>query len=114
MDRIEWLQPWEAIDEDADRFSAELHREMCPQHCLYGRKVIALGRRKDLDDFLFRVLDGPQPYAIVHLTWSVESKPDFPLTSLCANLDEIRREIRIDHGLMVLRVNQFRRRNRSD
>ena len=60
MSAIDWLEPWQPVT-DGDPLVAELHRELCPRHVLYGRRVVALGRRCGTDDVLFRVLDGPQP-----------------------------------------------------
>ncbi len=97
MERIEWLEPWEAVGEFADSLVAELHRELCPAHCLYRRKVVALGRRRGRDDVLFRLIDHQQAFAIVHLTWRQESDPDFPWTTLYANLDEIHQRFRRDN-----------------
>jgi hypothetical protein len=95
MERIEWLDPrGEPIDQ---QLVTELHRELCPEHCLYGRKVVVLGQRKNQDDVLFRVIDGHQPYAVVHLTWHKESDPDFPWTTFYGNLDEVYQRFRDDN-----------------
>ena len=70
------LRPDEAL-----KFEAELRREMCAEHVLYGTKAAAVARRSGFDDFLFQVPD--RFYAEVHLTWRPEKNPDYPWTTFC-------------------------------
>ena len=61
----------------------ELHREICNrEHVLFGRAVLAIGTRRDLDDFLFYLGPTPPSFALVHLTRSRERLRDFPYTEL--------------------------------
>ncbi|MFZ5985691.1 MAG: hypothetical protein ACOYWZ_01010 [Bacillota bacterium] len=55
-----------------------------------GRKVTAIGRRYDCDDFLFRVHDSDFNYAVVHLTYSKmrEENLSFPRTKLYKDLND--------------------------
>lgn len=66
--------PWENVS-DAQRLNVELARELCEGHMLYGRKVHAVARRIDQDDFLF--IEGKEAF-VVHLTWAKESDPAWP------------------------------------
>ena len=81
---MNWLEPWLEIDGKsvADLLAAELRRELCDAHVLYGIPVCAIGRREDCDDVLFQLLDGSNRYAVVHLTWSghLERDPKWPTT----------------------------------
>ncbi len=67
-DELSWLLPWEEVTNPAP-IETELGRELVCGHVLFGRRVVAIGRRIDQDDVLFFLPDGPQPYAVVHLTW---------------------------------------------
>jgi hypothetical protein len=71
---IEWLDPWYPV-EDAERenLEGELRREIAPGHTLFGIPVVAIGRRKDQDDVLFRLRDGTDRLAVVHLAWPTAS-----------------------------------------
>ena len=64
-------------------FEHELHHEMCEGHILYKCPLAAVARWGSRDDFLFIELQGAKDLAqnhchIVHLTWSKETKPDYP------------------------------------
>jgi hypothetical protein len=95
----EWLSPWEPIGgpRDAEVLSRELARE-CPKgHVLYGRAATFLARRQDCDDFLVRLEGGRM--AVVHLTWSRETDPYWPGTTLYESMAEWRDRVMIpDHA----------------
>src|SRR5688572_14374266 len=84
---IQWREPWQRISpEYAPKAEAELHREMCAGHVLFGRSVIAIGNRIDCDDILFYLGDSPPQFAVVHLTFQPESDPTWPQTVLYDSL----------------------------
>ena len=56
-------------DSHAQSFVAELQRELSPEHPLFGQRFIAVARRFDCDDALFRIEGAPERFAVVHLTW---------------------------------------------
>jgi hypothetical protein len=72
----QWLVPWLVVDTDAERreLESELQRELIPQHAMYGKSLIAIGRRQDCDDVLFQLHDGR--VAIIHLTWIGKAERD--------------------------------------
>ena len=85
--QIQWRKPWLAILPDhASLGEAEVHREMCAGHILFGRWVTAVGRRQDCDVFLFYLGGVPPQFAVVHLTFQKESRPNSPSTSLFDSL----------------------------
>lgn len=64
-----------------ERFNAELVREVAPGHLLHGENSAqVLGRFEFSDDFLYLLPDGR--VAQVHLTWTAETAPDWPWTTL--------------------------------
>ncbi len=93
----DYVDPWACLsdDQERDRLDAELHREVGPGHVLFQSKVRALARRTDRDDVLFEVDDGPT-VAVVHLTYAVESKPDWPATRLYASIQEFERTVMLE------------------
>ncbi len=68
-----WPHPWAALTDGAPLLVTELKREVSQQHVLFGREAIAVARRGDCDDVLFRLDDGS--YAIVHLTLVRQTGP---------------------------------------
>lgn len=54
----------------AQLLHAELQRELPPGHLLYGRAVEAFAWREGAtDDVLFRHLDEPSRFTVIHLSW---------------------------------------------
>jgi hypothetical protein len=88
MEEIKWPIGWRPIgdDEIGTAFEAELYRELCTAHALYGLRVSTLGRRNDGDDFLFSLEDGR--VTEVHLTWQRESIPEWPKAQLYRGIEE--------------------------
>ena len=84
---IEWRHPWVPID---DRAAAEreLKREAPHGHILFGRSPIAIGRRVDCDDFLFYLNEDPARFAVVHLTYNIETDPNWPAAEIFNSIDE--------------------------
>jgi hypothetical protein len=74
--------------------SAELYRELCQRHELYGIKVRPIARRQDCDDYLFELLDGSGRFAVVHLTFGQHPEPDplWPSTEIYQNWTQFERE----------------------
>ncbi len=60
----------------------QLQRETPPGHVLHSVPVVALARRMDNDDVLFRLDDGTARVAVVHLTYASGSDPRWPATEL--------------------------------
>jgi len=87
---IELFHPLEKVSsEEAEKFEAELQREMSNGHVLKDESFECIARREDRDDFLFYVTS-IEKFAIVHLTWNVEKSPDWPTTTLYNSFDELR------------------------
>jgi len=86
--QIQFREPWRPIPHDyASKAEAELHREMCAGHVLFGRTVTAVGINGiDCDDILLYLGDTPPQFAVVHLTWKQESDPEWPWTVLYDSL----------------------------
>ena len=86
--KIEWLEPWMPIErpEEREAIQAEFHYELCESHPLFGLSVVALARRYDQDDVLFKLVDNR--VAEVHLTWSRKPEPDprWPRTTIFASV----------------------------
>ena len=88
-DQIAWRGPWESSAPDsASHSEAELQRELCPGHVLFGCQARALGHRRDCDDVLFGIVHPSARYAVVHLTFQRETRPEWPSTKLFATLEE--------------------------
>jgi hypothetical protein len=80
---VQWQKPWLAVSPDiAERLVSELHREISAGHVLFGRSPLAIGRRQDRDDVLFYLGDNAPCFAVVHLTFSNETRSDWPKTRL--------------------------------
>src|SRR5687767_11071706 len=81
--QIQWRVPWWPVPaEDEAKTVAELHRELPSGHVLFGGTVQAVGRRQDCDDVLFYLGESLPHFAVVHLTYSPESRPEWPSTTL--------------------------------
>ena len=96
--RIGWLAPWEPTEAKLD---VELEREVGPGHSLHGRRAVAVARRRDQDDVLFWLPDGPALLAVVHLTWTGqrERSPAWPFVILYSSIEDwIERGMRPDHA----------------
>jgi hypothetical protein len=88
-DNLEWLAPWVEVA-DGIGLEAILRREIADGHPLYDLPAVAVGRRIDCDDVVFRVEHPSFRLAVVHLTWrrQPESDPTWPQTVLFANWDD--------------------------
>lgn len=79
-----WLWPlgWRTVMEDQVQalIDAELARELAVGHVLKSRAATVLGRFEQSDDMLFQLEGGS--VAEVHLTWSVENRPEWPWTTV--------------------------------
>jgi hypothetical protein len=73
--------------EEASRLEAELRRELPAAHRLRGLDLVAVARRRLHDDVLFRPAAGGDHLFCVHLTWSVETDPTWPMTVAYRDLD---------------------------
>ena len=78
---------WLELDADESAsLRAELLRELPASHELKGLALEAVARRSGQDDVLFRSDTGG--VFCVHLTWSVESDPEWPWTESYRDLDD--------------------------
>jgi hypothetical protein len=83
-----FVEPWRPVEkEKSEQFVAELRREMCPGHALYGLAVSTVAQRDDRDDFLFSLDDGSSRIAVVHLTFQKETSPEWPSTVIWPNVE---------------------------
>jgi hypothetical protein len=74
----------------ASTYVDELNREMCAAHKLNGRILIPIGQSTiDPDDLLFYTDDPTEPFVFVHLTWHVETCPDFPYAKTYKSLNDL-------------------------
>ena len=94
---------WPDVQELAvgrDAIVAELRREMPKGHALYGKQldVVAVHVECGYKDFVFTTNDTSHPIAVVHLTYNVESNPNWPSTRLIAGLDEWINEMELDYA----------------
>ena len=82
--------PWAPVGAaQAQSLEQELRRELCPDHALAGIEVECLARRADQDDVLFRLRGHESEFAIVHLTWTRESVPEWPATAFFAHAEDL-------------------------
>ena len=83
----DWRPEWVPVINPSEQalFEAELAREIPHGHVLAGIRASLLGRRSKRDDFLFELEDGR--VAHVHLTWAVETKPDWPFTEVYSSFE---------------------------
>ena len=101
---MEWLEPWCAIADggraSAAIFEDELFREIGPGHALHAIRVEAIALHCGCDDVLFRLLDGSERVAVVHLTWTRNppEKPPWPATEIYPDLESwAEQRMRPDH-----------------
>jgi hypothetical protein len=83
---VEFQKPWFA--DNSPSLSEELRREVRPGHVLFGIEADPIARRHDRDDVLFVLRDGTNRLAVVHLTYTKETEPNFPDVNLFASVEE--------------------------
>jgi hypothetical protein len=90
MKNLELPKNWVAASDpvEAAKLEEELIREAPLGHLLYGLKARVIARHEYMDDVLFQLGDGT--YAEVHLTWLLETNPDWPTTEMIKSIDEWR------------------------
>jgi len=84
---MKYLEPWESINGSPETLNQELTRELSAGHELYGLKFNAVATRCDRDDVLFKLEGHAQEYAVVHLSYSAENEPSYPLSRFYRNLE---------------------------
>jgi hypothetical protein len=85
-DRAPLLEEWGWYCPDtalAQSLSAELQRELPPDHLLFGRAVEAVAYRQDQDDVLFHHQNEADRFTVIHLTWSRKKEIDADHPSIC-------------------------------
>ena len=86
---------WEALsNEDSEFVSKEFYREADKAHPLCDERMWAIARRIDRDDFLFKMHDGR--LAAIHLTWTVETTPNFPAFEIFDDLNDWKEQLKND------------------
>jgi len=86
-------EDWVAVDARSnDSLVAELHRELSPDHVLFGRRLRAIARRGSRDDVVFESMEGTQTVFVVHLTWKPEANPSWPFTTRFEDFSQFIRE----------------------
>ena len=92
-----WLEPWVAItdpraksvyrfvvaedatDDVSQALINELRAEMCPEHPLFSVDLrVAAFCNSDTNDILYLTDHDTMPIVCVHLTWTKETKPQWP------------------------------------
>jgi len=94
---LHYLAPWHAENVD---LTAQIRREMNPDHLLYRKTLTTLARRQDNDDVLFELQDCEFRYAVVHLTWAENALADsrFPRTDFFRDWQDLyENRILVDH-----------------
>ncbi len=76
-----WFYPGDAPI--GQSLHAELQRELPPGHLLFGRAVETVAFRQDQDDVLFRYLDQPDRFTVIHLTWTRKREINAEHPSVC-------------------------------
>ncbi len=73
----------------ASTYVDELNQEICVAHKLKDRKLVPIGRSTiDPDDLLFYSDEPTDPFSLVHLTWHVETHPEFPYAKTYKSLED--------------------------
>ncbi|NBI29175.1 hypothetical protein ERL59_09405 [Chengkuizengella sp. YPA3-1-1] len=76
------LEPWWVISNHMEEsLNKELIKELSPNHCLYGKKTVAVAKRQDNDDVVYWIYE-LNKYVVVHLTYSRENSSEYPKTQL--------------------------------
>ncbi|MDQ6420472.1 hypothetical protein RB620_13595 [Paenibacillus sp. LHD-117] len=86
MNNDTFLDPWQISK--SEKFLVELRKEVCADHVLYNKILMIVARRRDRDEYLFRLINEGK-FAQVHLTWrgAVEPDPFWPVTELFDSFD---------------------------
>ena len=88
---MEWLDRWCGVENAAqsyrDTFRDQLAREVSWGHPLYKLPVELIARGNG-DDCLYKILDGSERVAFVHLVWQGRQRPPSPGTDIYASLNE--------------------------
>jgi len=91
-----FFEPWYATDDNG--LLAELRRELPSGHMLSGKELLVLARRQDRDDVLFKLRDGSERLAQVHLTYAKEHDPRWPRTTIFPTEQAWLEAMRADHA----------------
>jgi len=92
---VEWLVPWVPVadEETSARLRDVLKRELPARHILEGYQFEVVGRRQDQDDVLVALDD--DRVAVVHITGSKGSDPNWPWTKIYASFEQWRTEFMV-------------------
>jgi hypothetical protein len=82
---------WRYLSEsESVQILRELQRELCSSHELFNVEARALARHENLDDFLFELQSKTDSHVVVHLTWNLEQKPQWPHATWFTNLEDFK------------------------
>jgi len=86
---FEILPPWTVLPDDrAAALTTLLSRDLPRGHALYRMTLRAVASRTDQDDVLFELESSSMRLAVVHMTWRVETDPQWPSTNLFCDWQE--------------------------
>ena len=86
-----WLR---LSDESSDYFSKEFYREADRSHPLFDERMWAVAKSQASDDVLYEIHDGR--FAQIHLTFAVETTPQFPGFEVFESLEAWRKRLEED------------------
>lgn len=95
---------WEYPDpEESAGLHAELQRELPKGHLLYGVEVETFAAAIGNDDFLFRHINEPARFTVVHLTWigDTEINAEHPTVEFHGTYAEFLAEQERRYGLKI-------------
>ena len=81
-----WTVVWQTTD--ASEYDDELGREVAKGHILHGLGVQAVAVRRHKKDVIYWVAE-KQSWAVVHLTWSEERDPRWPVGDLLQDWPDV-------------------------
>lgn len=102
-DEFEWHEPWQPVTADYEPWpfpqqqgrtpfeilNNELHREMPIGHALYGLDTVFIAVCTwTHKDFIVATNAPDKPIALVHLTWSEETDPIWPRTTVFRRVED--------------------------
>ena len=99
---MDFKTPWESISEyppeNGEAMTRQARKEFSFFHPLRWKTLTTLARRRDRDDVLFQLGDGPK-VAVVHLTWSDrKASSGYPASEIFDDLsDFLTTKMEADH-----------------
>jgi hypothetical protein len=85
-----WHVVWGTAE--GERLRTELDRELAVRHVLHGKRADAVAVRQNFKESIWWLPD-EAAWAVVHLTWSTETDPSWPMAVLVENWTEVVAEL---------------------